>query len=81
MKKIQNGQIFTALTKALMTMATCGCVYLVRTVVRMIEHPAAALQLYHSFPELAEHIVAGVLFYVIFGFLLTGMSSSDKDPV
>ena len=81
MKKKQIGHIFSALTKALMTMTTCGSVYLLRTVVRMIEHPAAALQLYHSFPELSEHIAAGVLFYVIFGLLLTKLISSDKNPV
>jgi len=81
MSKKHIGLIFTGFTKAIMTMSVCGCVYLLRTVVRMLEHPAAALQLYHSFPALAEHIVAGMLFYVIFGFLLTKLTASHEDPV
>lgn len=81
MIKNQIGFIFCTFTKALMMMTTCGCVYLMRTLVRMLECPEAALQLYHSFPELAEHIVAGVLFYTVLGFLLTKLTASGEDPV
>ena len=77
MAKNRIGFIFHTLTRALMTMSLCGCVYLLRTVVRMLEHPPAALQLYHSFPELTEHIIAGVLFYVLLGFLFTKAVRTD----
>ncbi|MGN1345892.1 MAG: hypothetical protein ACI4V1_03850 [Eubacteriales bacterium] len=63
--------LFYHFTRALMTMSLCGCVYLLRTVVWMMESPSAALSLYHSFPALVEHIVAGLLFYAAFGLLLT----------
>ncbi len=81
MKKTRIGTIFCTLTKALMTMSLCGSVYLLRTVVRMFEHPAAALQLYHSFPELTEHIVAGLLFYVLFAVLFMKTASSNDPSV
>lgn len=69
--------VFYTLTRALMTLLFCGGVYLVRVIVWMMEFPSSALQLYHSFPVLAEHIVAGVLFYVIFGFIFTKTASRD----
>ena len=81
MAKNWIGCVFSTLTRALMTMSFCGCIYLLRTVVQMIEQPSSALQLYHSFPELAEHIVAGVLFYVIFGFLFTKAVRENEDSV
>ncbi len=81
MAKNRIGFIFYTFTRALMTMSLCGGVYLLRTIVRMIEYPASALQLYHSFPELAEHIAAGMLFYVVFGFLLTKVVSVGDDSV
>lgn len=81
MKNYRLGTIFCTLTKALMTMSVCGSVYLLRTVVQMLEHPAAALQLYHSFPELTEHIAAGLLFYVLLALLFTKTASSDDPSV
>ncbi len=81
MKNYRIGTIFCTLTKALMTMSVCGSVYLLRTVVRMMEYPSSALQLYHSFPELTEHIVAGILFYVIFAGLFLKPSASGDPSV
>lgn len=81
MKNYRIGTIFCTLTKALMTMSVCGSVYLLRTVVRMLESPASALQLYHSFPELTEHIVAGILFYVLLAGLFLKNFASDAPSV
>lgn len=61
--------VFCTLTRAIMTMLFCGAVYLLRVTARMIVTPASALRLYHSFPLLAEHILAGILVYAAVSLL------------
>ncbi len=61
--------IFYNLTRVLMLLMFCGCVYLLRAVLHMAENPASAMRLYHSFPEMAEYIFAGILFYLACGIL------------
>lgn len=79
MKHTSIDFVFYTLTRALMTLLFCGGIYLVRTIVRMMEFPSSALHLYYRFPEMAEHIVAGILFYVIFGFIFT--KAASRAPV
>jgi len=69
--------IFGMLTRAVMTMLVCGGLYVLRILVRMRMNPAAALGLYHSVPLLAEHILAGILVYILFSLLFTWILAQE----
>lgn len=75
--------IFRELTAAVMTMSICGCVYIFRTVKLMTDSPSDAVMYYYAFPDLVEHIIAGVLFYLAFGLLFcylleTAQNNNDR---
>ena len=76
--KTSISYIFGMLTRAVMTMLVCGGLYVLRILVRMRMNPAAALGLYHSVPLLAEHILAGILVYILFSLLFTWILSEKN---
>jgi hypothetical protein len=69
--------VFCALTRAIMTMLCCGGIYLLRTILRIRFCPASALTLYHSVPDLAEHLTAGILVYAAFSLLFVWTASHN----
>ncbi len=70
--------VFGMLTRAVMTMLTCGGIYVLRVIVRMRTCPTAALELYHNVPVLAEHLLAGILVYILFSLLFTWILSKEN---
>ena len=58
-------------------MLVCGSLYGLRVIVRMQSCPDSARMLYHSIPDLAEHILAGVLVYLLFSLLFTWTVSRE----
>lgn len=70
--------IFGMLTRAVMTMLVCGGIYVLRVIVRMQTCPISALELYHSVPALAEHLLAGILVYILFSLLFTWLLSEEN---
>ncbi len=69
--------IFGMLTRAVMTMLVCGGIYVLRLLVQMRTCPVSALGLYHSVPVLAEHILAGILVYLLFSLLFVWTASHE----
>jgi len=69
--------IFGLLTRAVMTMLVCGGIYILRILVPMRTCPVSALEFYHSVPVLAEHILAGILVYILFSLLFTWILSEE----
>jgi len=70
--------IFGVLTRAVMTMLVCGSIYILRVIVQMQMCPVSALELYHSVPVLAEHLLAGILVYILFSLLFTWILSEKN---
>lgn len=75
---LQTEIFFRTLTRALMTLLLCGSFCPVLLLVRMNESPDAALSLYHSLPEVTEHLLAGLLFYLIFALFYVKYVSSAQ---
>ena len=69
--------VFCCLTRAVMTMLCCGGIYLLRIIFRMRACPVSALTLYHSVPDLAEHLTAGILVYAAFSLLFVWTASHE----
>lgn len=69
--------VFCCLTRAIMTMLCCGGIYVLRTIVLMHRCPGYALGLYHSIPELAEHLIAGILVYAACALLFVWTASRE----
>ena len=69
--------IFGMLTRAVMSMLVCGGIYVLRILVQMRTCPVSAMGLYHSVPVLAEHILAGILVYLLFSLLFVWTASHE----
>ena len=69
--------VFGMLTRAVMTMLVCSGIFVLRILVRMRACPVSALGLYHSVPVLAEHILAGILVYLLFSLLFVWTASHE----